>query len=135
MDIVDKVAADIAEIPGNPSAREIARVAIEAYQRELWTPAFDQQILQPELRRRERSVWWPISCPLSVSIFATMANAAAPVMSPAIYSRLYTKPARKVVTDADRAIATITAARPIRIDGPGSGLAGAAGVWRSCARR
>lgn len=54
MDIVGKVAADIEEIPGNPSAREIARVAIEAYQRELWTPAFNytnRNGMLPELRR------------------------------------------------------------------------------------
>jgi hypothetical protein len=54
MDIVEKVAADIAEIPGNPSANEIARVAIEAYQRELWTPAFNHENrygMIPEFRR------------------------------------------------------------------------------------
>lgn len=52
MDIVDKVAAEIAEIPGRrPSTIEIARVAIEAYQRALWKPAFDQRCLLPELRR------------------------------------------------------------------------------------
>lgn len=51
MDIVGKVAADIAEIPGNPSAHEIARVAIEAYQRELWTPHFADRLVLPELRR------------------------------------------------------------------------------------
>jgi hypothetical protein len=34
MDIVEKVATDIADIPGDPSSLEIARVAIEAYQRE-----------------------------------------------------------------------------------------------------
>ena len=38
MDIVEKVAADIIEIPGNPSPREIARIAIEAYQDALWPP-------------------------------------------------------------------------------------------------
>lgn len=55
MDIVSKVAEDIAEIPGNPSAYEIARVAIEAYQRELWTPAFDignRNGMVPEFRRK-----------------------------------------------------------------------------------
>jgi len=54
MDIVEKVAADIADIPGTPSPREIARIAIEAYQRELWTPAFDisnRAGMIPEMRR------------------------------------------------------------------------------------
>lgn len=52
MNIIDIVAADIAEIPGHPSPREIARIAIEAYQRELWTPAFDRRgPPMPELRR------------------------------------------------------------------------------------
>lgn len=58
MDIVGKVAADIAEIPGNPNAREIARVAIEAYQKALWTPAFDISSrggMVPELRRNRAS--------------------------------------------------------------------------------
>lgn len=58
MDIVDKVAADITEIPGNPSAREIARIAIEAYQRELWTPAFNienRRGMMPEFRRLRAS--------------------------------------------------------------------------------
>ena len=56
MDIVDKVATAITEIPGKPSAHEIARVAIEEYQKALWTPMFDQQErfggLVPERRRR-----------------------------------------------------------------------------------
>ena len=41
MDIVEQVAAEIAEIPGDPSSLEIARVAIEAYQKAIWPPAFD----------------------------------------------------------------------------------------------
>lgn len=58
MDIVDKVAAEIAEIPGSPSAHEIARIAIEAYQKALWTPAFDvtnRAGLLPEPRRHRAS--------------------------------------------------------------------------------
>lgn len=55
MDIVKTVADAIAEIPGQPSPREIARVAIEEYQKALWTPLFDQENrfgMVPELRRR-----------------------------------------------------------------------------------
>lgn len=54
MDIVKKVAEDIAEIPGTPSPEVIARVAIEAYQREIWSPYFSTSWtgqLVPELRR------------------------------------------------------------------------------------
>lgn len=54
MDIVEKVAAAIAEIPGNPSSMEIARIAIEVYQQVLWMPAFNistRAEMIPELRR------------------------------------------------------------------------------------
>ena len=34
MNVVEKVAAGIADIPGDPSSLEIARVAIEEYQRQ-----------------------------------------------------------------------------------------------------
>jgi len=51
MDIVDKVAEAIEDIPGNPTTTEIARVAIEEYQKALWTPAFNPHTLYPELRR------------------------------------------------------------------------------------
>lgn len=55
MDIVKTVADAIAEIPGQPSPREVARVAIEEYQKALWTPLFDMDNrfgFVPELRRR-----------------------------------------------------------------------------------
>ncbi len=54
MDIVKTVADAIAEIPGNPSNQEIARVAIEEYQKALWPPIFDRDNrfgFVPELRR------------------------------------------------------------------------------------
>jgi len=52
MDIVDKVAADIASIPGNPSPREVARIAIEAYQDALWPPMdFSSRTLTIDKRR------------------------------------------------------------------------------------
>ncbi len=43
MDIVKTVADAIAEIPGKPSPQEIARVAIEEYQKALWPPLFDRE--------------------------------------------------------------------------------------------
>lgn len=58
-DIVSKVAEDIAEIPGNPNPREIARIAIEAYQRELWAPTFgalNRDGRVPELRRHRTNM-------------------------------------------------------------------------------
>ena len=54
MDMVETVAAEIADIPGDPSTLEIARVAIEAYQKALWSPTFDftnHRGMMPELRR------------------------------------------------------------------------------------
>lgn len=59
MDIVETVADAIAEIPGYPSPREIARVAIEEYQKALWTPLFGHENrfgFVPELRRRHAQV-------------------------------------------------------------------------------
>lgn len=52
MDTVDKVAAAIAEIPGNPTHREIARIAIEEYQNEIWSPTFkvERGRILPEYR-------------------------------------------------------------------------------------
>lgn len=58
MDIAEKVAAEIDAIPGQPTTYEVARVAIEAYQREMWTPHFDLSRkfrLFPELRRNRAS--------------------------------------------------------------------------------
>ncbi len=40
MDIVQQVAKAIDEIPGQPTTREIARIAIEEYQEALWLPVF-----------------------------------------------------------------------------------------------
>lgn len=53
MDIVAKVAEEIAEIPGNPSTMEIARIAIEAYQNAIWPPLFDLRcpLPPPHLRK------------------------------------------------------------------------------------
>lgn len=39
-DIVEQVATEIAEIPGDPSSLEIARIAIEAYQNAIWPSYF-----------------------------------------------------------------------------------------------
>jgi len=105
MDIVDKVAADIAEIPGNPSAREIARVAIEAYQRELWTPAFDQQTLQPELRRaRTQRLVAYIMHHVGRHLCDHGENHGPRDASRDLFEALYEAGA-EVVTDADRAAA------------------------------
>jgi hypothetical protein len=56
MDVVKTVADAIAGIPDRfPSAEVVARVAIEEYQKALWTPLFDQESrfgFVPELRRR-----------------------------------------------------------------------------------
>jgi hypothetical protein len=51
MSIIDKVAEAVAEIPGRPSAHEIARIAIEEYQNQLWPSILthSHQVF-PELR-------------------------------------------------------------------------------------
>jgi hypothetical protein len=57
-DIVKKVAEDIAEMPADQPPEVIARVAIEAYQRELWPSYFRiewNRALIPELRRNRAS--------------------------------------------------------------------------------
>jgi hypothetical protein len=51
-DIVEQVATEIADIPGDPSSLEIARIAIEAYQRAIWEPTMK---MVPELRRYRAS--------------------------------------------------------------------------------
>lgn len=54
MNVVEKVAEAIAEIPGKPSTLEIARIAIEAYQEAIWSPTFDisnRAGMVPEFRR------------------------------------------------------------------------------------
>ncbi len=56
MDIVETVAAEIADIPGNPSSLETARVAIEAYQEAIWKPAFGRDSMAPEHRRVRANV-------------------------------------------------------------------------------
>jgi hypothetical protein len=53
MDIVAKVAEEIAEIPGNPSAMEIARIAIEAYQNAIWPPLLDLRAPLPPPNLRQ----------------------------------------------------------------------------------
>lgn len=107
MDIVDKVAADIAEIPGNPSVREIARVAIEAYQRELWPPAFDRQHMLPEMRwvRAQRLVAF-IMAAMGKHLCEHGERHGARDASHDLFEALYEAGA-EVVTDADRAIAQL----------------------------
>lgn len=107
MDIVDKVAADIAEIPGNPSAREIARVAIEAYQRELWPPAFERHHVLPEMRwvRAQRLVAFIMSA-IGKHLCDHGEHQGARDASRDLFEALYEAGA-EVVTDADRAIAQL----------------------------
>jgi hypothetical protein len=54
MDIVKQVADAIDDVPGKPTSLEVARVAIEEYQKALWTPYFDMDsrgLMMPERRR------------------------------------------------------------------------------------
>lgn len=52
MDVVQKVAEAVCDIPGDPSSWEIARVAIEAYQDAIWPVYhFSKLSMLPELRQ------------------------------------------------------------------------------------
>jgi hypothetical protein len=105
-DIVEQVAAEIAEIPGHPSTLEIARIAIEAYQRALWPSYLDQRSpMYPQPRRAHAD-----------HLTAHIMNIVSPFLcehgevnshrevSREIFEALYESGAY-VVTDADRAIA------------------------------
>jgi len=108
MDIVAKVAADIAEIPGNPSVHEIARVAIEAYQRELWRPAFDISSrggMVPELRRnRATQLTAHIMCLIGEYLCDHGENRGSRKASAVLFEALYESGA-DIITDADRTTA------------------------------
>lgn len=115
MDIVGKVAADIAEIPGNPSAHEIARVAIEAYQRELWTPAFglgNRSGMVPELRRiRAQQLTAHIMNVVAKYLCDHGEAHGARDASRKLFEAIYESGA-EIITDADRATAGLAPRGP-----------------------
>lgn len=114
MDIVEKVAAEIADIPGDPSSLEIARVAIEAYQRELWSPAFDlrNRGMQPELRRhRANSLTGHIMNIVGKYICVHGEQDGRREASRDLMEALYESGA-DIITDADRATAGLPARGP-----------------------
>lgn len=118
MDIVGKVAAEIADIPGNPSSREVARIAIEAYQKALWTPAFDISSrggMIPELRRNRASqitahIMHLIGRYLCDHGDTKGSREASAVLFEAIYES-----GADIITDADRSTADLAPRGPYGI--------------------
>ncbi len=101
--IVEQVAAEIAEIPGMTTADVIARVAIEAYQRVLWQPRFDDHApLAVDLRRGRADKLTHFIVGLASSYMDD--QRAVREFSHALFSALYETGA-EVITDVDRATA------------------------------
>lgn len=112
-DIVEQVAAEIAEIPGDPSPLEIARIAIEAYQRALWPSYFDRNApLYPEHRSyRAHAITAHI-----INIVGKYLCDHGETRGPRDASRdlleaLYESGA-EIITDADRAVAGLSPRGP-----------------------
>jgi hypothetical protein len=106
MNIVEQVAEAIAEIPGAPSSLEIARVAIEEYQKALWTPLFDQANrfgFVPELRRHHANALTAHIMQIVGRYLCEHGEAqGARDASRELFEALYDSGAY-IVTDADRA--------------------------------
>lgn len=113
MDIVEAVATEIADIPGDPSSLEIARVAIEAYQRALWTPHFDRAApFYPEHRRnRANALTAHIMSIVGKYLCDHGAAHGHREASRDIFEALYESGA-EIITDADRASAGLPARGP-----------------------
>lgn len=118
MDIVKTVADAIAEIPGQPSDMEIARIAIEAYQTALWTPAFGTSSragMIPEMRRNRASRITAHIMHLIGKYLCDHGEERGPrYASEALFEALYESGA-DIVTDADRATAGLAARGPYGI--------------------
>lgn len=114
MDIVSKVAEDISAIPGDASPEVIARVAIEAYQREIWAPAFSSRMTAvfPELRRtRAHQLTAHIMSIVAPHLCDHGERHSARNVSRALFEAVYESGA-EVITDADRAVAGLPARGP-----------------------
>lgn len=108
MDIVEEVAEAIAEIPGTPSSHEIARIAIEAYQKAIWTPAFDitnRMGMIPEIRRgRVSQLTGSIMNLIGKHLCDHGETNHHREASRTLFETLYEAGA-EIITDADRAVA------------------------------
>lgn len=108
MDIVKTVADAIAEIPGQPSPREIARVAIEEYQKTLWTPLFDRENrygMVPELRRRHAQMLTAHIMQAISGYLCDHGEENGPREASAKLFEMIYESGAYVVTDADRQLA------------------------------
>lgn len=110
-DIVEQVALELAEIPGDPSSLEIARIAIEAYQRALWPPYFERRApFYPEHRRQRASAITAHIMAIVGKYLCDHDGARGPRdASRELFEALY-EAGGDIITDADRA----TAGLPMR---------------------
>lgn len=114
MDIVETVAAEIADIPGDhPSSLEIARVAIEAYQKALWPSYFGRDMpLYPEHRRhRAMALTAHIMSMIGKYLRDDAEIEGHRDASRDLFEALYESGA-EVITDADRTAAGLPARGP-----------------------
>jgi hypothetical protein len=108
MDIVEKVAKGIAEMPGDQSVMNVARVAIEEYQNALWPPLFDEEnrhLLAPELRRRHAQA---LTAHIMHAIGAYLCRHGEEDGAREAHAKLFEmiyESGAYIVTDADRAAA------------------------------
>lgn len=118
MDIVDKVAIEIAEIPGNPTAREIARIAIEAYQQALWKPTFDRRMVYPELRRARTQILVAQIMAIVSKQFCDHGDRHGPRDASADLFETFYEVGAEVITDMDRTIAGLPPRGPYGLSPP-----------------
>jgi hypothetical protein len=115
MDIVKTVAEAIEAIPGNPSSREIARIAIEEYQRALWTPMFGgppSRTVFPEFRRnRANALTAQIMHLIGKYLCRHGEEDGAREVSRTLFDTFYETGA-EVITDVDRKMAGLDARGP-----------------------
>lgn len=114
MDIVETVAAELAEIPGDPSSLEIARIAIEAYQRALWEPHFNRtgRLAYPDHRiARANSLTAHIMSIVGKYLCDHGDSKGRRDASRDLYEAIY-ESGVDIITDADRAVAGLPARGP-----------------------
>lgn len=106
MNIVEEVVEAIAEIPGDPSSLEIARIAIEAYQAALWPPIdFSGRTLTVDHRRmRANALTAHIMHAIGKYLYRHGEVDGAREASRALFEMLYESGA-DIITDLDRSLA------------------------------
>lgn len=112
-DIVEAVAAEIADIPGKPTTSEIARVAIEAYQRALWPNHFALLTpMYPQHRQQRAHAMTAHIMNIVGKYLCDHGEAHGPRdASRELFEAIYESGA-EIITDADRVAAGLPARGP-----------------------